>query len=304
MENGHFTSRASVATLALAVSPIDAAYEDFVLSRKAMRCTPSTLDHYKYSAGAFVAWLRQRNVTKPEEVASSRVREWLAEAAPRLRDTSLHARARGVRTFLRFLRAEAYISQPVRFEMPRLEQKRLPFLNEEQLRVALRAAKTARDRALILFLADSGLRRAEALALTWGNLDFGTGAVVVERGKGGKARSAAVGAHTRRALLRYRRTLSRNRPEDPIWQTYDGRRLDAMGLRSALDRISDRAGVHVSPHALRRTFATLSLRSGMDVLTLQRLLGHSSLEMTMHYAAQLDGDLIREHAKHGLDEWL
>jgi integrase/recombinase XerD len=288
----------------LAVSPLDAAYEDFVLSRKAMRCTPSTLDHYRYSAGAFVAWLQQHNVTKPEELMSSHVREWLAENAPRLKDTSLHARARGVRTFVRFLLAEAYISQPVRFKMPRLERKRLPFLDEEQLRAVLKAAKTARDRALIFFLADSGLRRAEALALSWGDLDFGTGAVLVKRGKGGKARTAVVGAHARRALLRYRRTLARNRPEDPIWQTYDGRRLDAMGLRSALDRISDRAGIRVSPHALRRTFATLSLRSGLDLLSLSRLLGHSTLEMTEKYAAQLDSDLIREHAEHGLDHWL
>jgi len=123
-------------------------------------------------------------------------------------------------------------------------------------------------------------------------------------GKGGKARSAAVGAHTLRVLLRYRRTLTRIRPEDPIWQTYDGRKLGTIGLRSAIIRTSKRAGVPVSPHGLRRTFATLSLRSGMDLLSLSRLLGHSSLKMTEKYAAQVDADLIREHEAHGLDAWL
>jgi len=241
---------------------------------------------------------------QPEEVASSHVKEWNAEAAPRLKDTSLHARARGVRTLVRFLQGEDYISKRITFKMPRLDQKRLPSLDHVELQRVLRAAKTARDRAFMLFLADSGLRRAGALAVTWGNLDFDNGVVEVKRGKGGKTRVAVVGAQTRRALLRYRRTLSRNRPENPMWQAYDGRRLGTMGLRSAIIRISKRAGVPVSPHGLRRTFATLSLRSGMNLLTLQRLLGHSSLEMTEKHAAQLDADLVREHEEHGLDAWI
>jgi len=50
---------------------------------------------------------------------------------------------------------------------------------------------------------------------------------------------------------------------------------------------------------LRRTFATLSLRAGMDVFQLQALMGHSSLEMTRRYVSLLDEDLIQAHKKHG-----
>jgi len=50
---------------------------------------------------------------------------------------------------------------------------------------------------------------------------------------------------------------------------------------------------------LRRTFATLSLRAGMDVFQLQALMGHSSLEMTRRYVSLLDEDLIKAHKKHG-----
>ena len=63
--------------------------------------------------------------------------------------------------------------------------------------------------------------------------------------------------------------------------------------------IGDRSGLHITPHALRRTFATLSLKAGMDVFQLQALLGHSSLEMTRHYVRLVDEDLVNAHKAYG-----
>lgn len=54
--------------------------------------------------------------------------------------------------------------------------------------------------------------------------------------------------------------------------------------------LSKRSGVHVTPHALRRTFSILSLRSGMDVLHLQSLGGWGGLEMVADYAQPEDID--------------
>ena len=71
-----------------------------------------------------------------------------------------------------------------------------------------------------------------------------------------------------------------------------------MGLRSVLLRIGDRAGIKVTPHALRRTFATLSLRAGMNLIQLQALLGHSSIDMTRRYVELLDEDLLEAHKEH------
>jgi len=63
-------------------------------------------------------------------------------------------------------------------------------------------------------------------------------------------------------------------------------------------------GIHMTLHALRRTFALMSLRSGMDIISSQRLMGHGSVEMTGHYIQMLDADLIAAHKEHGLDAWL
>ena len=91
--------------------------------------------------------------------------------------------------------------------MPRLEKKRLPVLTAEQLKQIVNACNV-RDKAIVLFLVDSGLRRAEVVSLSWADVDMTSGLVRVKRGKGKKDRSAVIGATTRRALLAYRRTLA------------------------------------------------------------------------------------------------
>jgi site-specific recombinase XerD len=302
MREGHLLLKNQRPNVTLATSPIRQAFDDFLLSREAMRCTPATLEHYRYSAGAFITWLELQNVTHPEEVKPAHVREWLA-GMPKAKDTTLHAKARGVRTMLRFWYTEKYLSEAVTFQMPRLEKKRLPYLSLEQFKKALKAAHTARDRAILLFFVDSGIRRAEMLALNWEDVNFQTGAVVIRCGKGNKARVTAIGAHTRRALISYKRSRKIGEA-DPLFQTDEGMRLSAMGLRSIFERLCKRAGFKVSPHMLRRTCAVQSLRGGMDVVTLQKILGHADLSMTAHYCALLTDDVLEEHQAHGADSWL
>ena len=152
----------------LRILPLAQAFDDFLLSRRAMRCTPGTLQHYRFSAGKFVEWLARHGVTDAPSIVPAHVREWLAEDADRLKDTSLHARARGVRTFVRFLHAEGYAPALVTFAMPRLERKRLPCLDADGLKRVLSSCRTPRERALLLTFADSGIRREEAACLTWG----------------------------------------------------------------------------------------------------------------------------------------
>ena len=106
-----------------------------------------------------------------------------------------------MRAFLRFAYEEDWIEERVIVRMPRVEQKRMEVLTREEVKRILKVCG-ARDSALVMMLIDSGLRRGEALALYWEDVDFHTGAVHVCRGKGRKARVNYVGAKTRRALLR------------------------------------------------------------------------------------------------------
>lgn len=272
------------------------AYQDFILSRQSLRCSKATMEFYKYTAGKFVEWLGDRVPT------AYLVRQYLAELAEQgKKDTTLHDHARAIRTLVRFFHAEGYIETPIKFEMPKLDKKRLPTLAAEELKQAIDACESKRDKAVLLFLADSGLRRSELCRLNWSDVDMQTGLVRVRQGKGGKDRSAVISPTTRRALLKYRQTIT---VKEPLFLSRTNERLTGTGILLIFRRLSKVTGLHITPHALRRTFAILSLRAGMDALHLQNLGGWSSLDMVQHYAQMVDEDLLQAHNQHSPIETL
>jgi integrase/recombinase XerD len=104
--------------------------------------------------------------------------------------------------------------------------------------------------------------------------------------KRGKARTVVIGDRTTRALLAHRRSLARiPASDDTLWQSRYGRRLALAGFRAVMARLSHRVGVRITPHMLRRTFALMALRQGMDLISLQRLMAHADLSVTSHYIA-------------------
>ncbi|MBX3048623.1 MAG: tyrosine-type recombinase/integrase [Anaerolineales bacterium] len=278
---------------------LEEAYADFILSRQAMLCRPRTVQFYEFTLNKFVGWLAGQGVEQADEISARHVRAYLSDLAGRdLTDTYIHSHARAIRTFVRFLYAEDYHPGEIKFQMPAIAKRRLPVLNSDELRKVVSVCSNPRDLALVLLMADTGVRRAELCALNWGDVDISRGTISIREGKGGKARTVIAGVRTRRALLKYRRLVA-SEPTSPVIQTKSGGRMTHGGLRSALLRLGEKAGVHLSPHTLRRTFATLSLRAGMNPLHLQGLLGHASLEMTNHYVHMLDEDLQVAHRSFG-----
>lgn len=278
------------------------AYTDFVLSRKAMQVTKATLEFYRHTAAKFLVWAEQQGASNPKQVSAFLVRQYLAELADRGKaDTTVQDFARAIRTLLRFWNNEGYCD-PVHFAMPRVAKKRLPVLTADELKRAIDACRSKRDKALLLFLADSGLRRAEVCSLNWTNVDMQTGLVNVVQGKGRKDRSAVISPTTRRALLKYRSSLKVR--QEALFISRTGDRLTGTGILLIFRRLSKVTGLHITPHALRRTFVILSLRSGMDVLHLQAMLGHASLDMVQHYAQMVDEDLLQAHSQHSPIEGL
>lgn len=272
------------------------AFTDFMLSRQAMNCTRATLDFYNFTAGFFLSWIEQRNVNAPEEVTARHVREYLATLIQRGRkDTTVWGHARAIKTMLRFWLNEGYIGAAVVFDLPKKALRRLPVLTAEQVQELIKVCNV-RDRALVLFMVDSGLRRAEVCNVNWEDIDFTSGLVRVKQGKGRKDRSAVIGGRTRRALLAYRKTQTER--SGAVFTSKQGQRLTGYGTQSIFRRLRKKTGIVVTAHALRRTFVILSLRAGMSVLHLKALLGHADFAMVEKYAQLEDIDLAEEHAGH------
>jgi site-specific recombinase XerD len=274
-------------------------YLDFMLSRPAMLCTPGTMKFYRDTLGKFLEWLEGQEIIEPEQINAKYVRAFLATFAERgCRDSYIHTYARSARTFIRFLFAEGYIPEPVVFQMPKIGEKRLPILSIQEVQEVIHACQEKRDKAVIMLMVDTGLRRSETCNMDWGDVDLASGLCLVRNGKGKKDRSVVIGVKTRRVILRYKQEVA-NDDCDPLFQTRSGNRLSPLGLRSLLVRISKRTGIRVSPHTLRRTFVVMALKGGMSIAHVQAIMGHRTPIMTLEYVKLVDDDLLDAHREHG-----
>jgi integrase len=87
------------------------------------------------------------------------------------------------------------------------------------------------------------------------------------------------------------------RPADFLF-THHGRRLSQTALRAELSRAASIAGIgHVTPHALRHTYATALINAGVSLQALMALLGHVSAEMSLRYARVFDSTVRAEYER-------
>jgi len=122
-------------------------------------------------------------------------------------------------------------------------------------------------------------------------------------GKGSKERLVPIGAKVQKALWKY---MARYRPEpitpryDQVFLTRDGHPLTKDRLEAIVERYGKKAGitgVRISPHTFRHTMAVTFLRNGGDVFSLQRILGHSQLEVLRGYVNLAQSDISRVHRR-------
>jgi integrase/recombinase XerD len=266
--------------------------------------TASTRQFYRAKLAVFVAWCDGEGLRELARLSAHDLRRFLVHIQRRqLSSQYQNNLARAIRAFLNYcVRDELLDKSPFdKVQMPRLEKKILQAFSAQDLQRILRHCVSGRDRALCLFLLDSGVRASELLALTVDDVNVDTGEVWVRAGKGQKQRTCYIGVKTRKQLKRYlvgRETLWGQAPLFASETT--GERLTISGMVQLMKRLGQRAGVdHCTCHTFRRTFALTCLRNGMNIYVLARLMGHSDIVILRQYLPLVEADLQRAHQEFG-----
>jgi integrase/recombinase XerD len=288
--------------------PLELEMDSFLTDRQARGLNERTVQFYGCELATWCDWLRGQGVLKVCDITPHPLRRWLLHLAQRRNPGGVHANYGSIRAFLRWLWEESDIDLPnliSKVEPPKVPETPLRPVPLADLKAVLatcdrRRFTGCRDRALLLALLDTGCRAMEFLSLDLGGVDLAVGTVVIRHGKGRKHRVTFLGAKSRRALRRYLRYRAEPSADEPLWVTIRNSRLTYGGLRSIMRRRAKLAGVATpSIHSFRRAFAITSLRNGVDVFSLQRLLGHADLSVLRRYLKQTQEDLRSVHERHG-----
>jgi integrase/recombinase XerD len=292
----------------------------YVLDAKAQGMTDKSIAHVRLAVKLFAEFLGDipdvRQVTDDDlrrfVVALQQKTKWVGlpqDKGQKLSGTSINTYVRGVKRYWSWLERKQIIQQnPLRSVVtPKLPNRLPKVLTEEQLEAIFKVIEAkdahtlsfcgARDMAIFMLLLDSGIRLTELTALTQNDVDTKNGTLKV-LGKGGRERVAFI-THETASAIGFYCCFMRPKPrgENRLFLTLYGEPLTASRLQKVLERYGQRAGIpqRLSPHKLRHSCASLSLKNGANLEYLKRTLGHTDIKTTEIYLQVTNSDVSKAH---------
>ena len=234
------------------------------------------------------AFLEQRlgRVPSPTEIT----REMIVQFGVSLRKPApltLRRKYACISSFFGFLQDMGYAqANPARrLPLPRVSEHVPVYLSEEMAQKLITAADTPWTKAAVVLLLSTGIRRSEAVGITLDDIDLEKRQLLI-RGKGDKERVVPLTDQVVEAIQAYLPYRTKTQSRHLFVSAWKGHPIHGRCINRMLKIVIEKAGLAgqgITPHKLRHTFATHLIRNGVDIRTVQELLGHSEIETTARY---------------------
>jgi len=286
--------------------------EAFIIDRRSRGVSPNTIPFYQKKLEKFLKYCEINQIHDIQELNANHIRKYILWLENKGHNRGgVHAHYRVLKSFLYWYEDENDLTNwinPIRkVKVKRARQEPLEPADLEAIKAMLATCGDnftgIRDRLILLILLDTGLRASELLALNFEDVNPVTGTLQVMHGKGDKFRVVYLGKKSRIALRAYYHRIKHH--EGALIIGIHSERLIYTGLRQVIRRRAKTAGVKFQPlHSFRRLFALTMLRNGIDVFSLQLLMGHADLQMLRRYLKQAGSDLQEAHNQASpVDRW-
>ena len=285
--------------------------DDFIMLLELQkRYSKYTIRNYKKAIEEWFEFLRECNLSSPQDANRRTAKRYVATIASSLETTTVRNKISAIRTFYKYLIQTNTIDfDPFAgIHLPKLKKTLPVFLTETQTPELLNAPwnnsqeekspiSVLRDALCLELLYGAGLRISELCQLKWKDIDFVRNAAIVV-GKGNKTRFCPFGEVAGKLLQKWRKEYALSTDNNAyILHTPQKKPMYPRYIQRALAKYLIQSGLpsNITPHKLRHTFATHLVNEGVDLRVLQEMLGHASLSTTQIYTHLNIKKLVAEH---------
>ena len=261
---------------------------------------PNTIVAYRNDLHQACAYLQRLHIDNWQQVTRENITQYLLEMheAQAYRPTTIARKLASLKTFFRYLLSTGVLTtDPIEdLGAPRVQKDPPQVMTQEQIaslfrQVAVETPVGIRDLAMLQMLYATGMRVSELVSLNLADVDV-EAATVVCQGRNGKNKRERVLPlpelaleATKRYLSEARLRLVQHHPgEQAFFVNHHGERLTRQGFWLIIKGYARQAGItEITPHMLRHSFAILMLQNGMELRSVQELLGHAHIATTQVY---------------------
>lgn len=272
--------------------------EMFINAKQIEGCSKRTLNYYKTT----VEHLFSQFNTPVRKMNTDLLRQYLTDYQKinNCGKSTVDNIRRNLSSFFSWLEEEDHILKSPMRRIHKIKTKTVvkETITDEDIERLRDNCEVARDVAIIDLLYSTGMRVGELVNLDISDINFDERECIVY-GKGEKERRVYFDAKAKLHLQNY--ISSRNDTNPALFVTLDAPydRLKISGVEIRLRKLGRKLNLNrIHPHKFRRTMATRAIDKGMPIEQVQRILGHSQIDTTMHYAIVNQNNVKASHRKY------
>lgn len=300
------------------------AIQAFYIYQKSGKYATNTIESYRQTLTRISEYLNNPDITN---ITLTDLREFMIHLTEKnITESTRQYYWKVIKSFFKWAEEELELPRPdKRLVMPKVQKPDiLPYTEDEVKRILKACGKmkpaaptnrsgyqakrntAKRDQIIIMILLDTGIRVSELCRLKYTDINLENKSLRIQTFETGiktHDRTVFLGNTTMKLLFPY--VSEKINDNDFLVKSRNDKPLNRNSVAHLLARIGKRANVSgVDAHRFRHTFAIQYLRNGGDIYTLQRLLGHRSLEIVKNYLKISELDTSNAHRKSSpVDNW-
>ena len=276
-------------------------FDEFIRFKNLQNLSEETIIYYGECYRYFTRFFNENGICSDiSEDTFYNYIEHIHETKPNISPATVNSYLRGVRAILYYGIKKGYI-ESFQIQLPKMDEIVKKIYTDHEIMLLLKKPDIKksdfpeyRNWVIINYILGTGNRAGTVINIKIEDLDFDSGNIILKKLKGRKQYYIPISKSLEQILIEYL-MYRKGEPTDFLFCNTYGKSLSLSGLEHEIAKYNKKRGVEkTSLHMLRHTFAKQWILNGGDIFRLQKILGHSSLDMVRKYVNMFSDDLRRD----------